>query len=71
MPGTKYLGVMTRGVAELAKDHPGLLDRLAQAFAEESAKSEDWFYELEVDGQRFFAADNGERGYTVMLPEEY
>ena len=62
---------MTKGVTLLVRDNQELLRRILSAFAEEVQRCKDWFYELEVDGQRFFAVDNGEEGYTLMLPEEY
>ncbi len=67
----KYIGAMTRGVATLAQDNPDLMEKIVAAFAEKSREADDWFYAIEVDGQRFFVADNGEMGCTVMLPEEY
>jgi hypothetical protein len=48
-----------------------MLDKLLRAFSKEVHSREDWFYQIEVGGQRFFVADNGEDGYTAMLPEEY
>ena len=32
---------------------------------------DDWFYSVEINGKKYFVADNGEFGYTAMLPEEY
>jgi len=71
MPHMKYIGVITIGVSELVDRTPDLLDKLLRAFAEEVHRVDDWFYEIEVDGHRFFVAGNGEDGYTAMLPEEY
>ena len=71
MTGMKYIGVVTIGVSELVKKTPDFLEKLLSAFAEEAHRVDDWFYEIEVDGHRFFVADNGEDGYTAMLPEEY
>lgn len=71
MPHMKYIGVITVGVKELVDKTPGLLEKVLKAFAEQSHQVNDWFYVIEVDGYRFFAADNGEDGYTLMLPEEY
>ena len=71
MPHMKYIGVITIGVSELVNRTPGLLEKLLRAFAEEAHQVDDWLYEIEVDGHRFFVADNGEDGYTAMLPEEY
>jgi hypothetical protein len=71
MPGMKYIGYITDGVKVLAKEQPEMLDKLLRAFSEAVHKHQDWFYQIEVDGKRFFVADNGEDGYTAMLPEEY
>ena len=32
---------------------------------------DDWFYSVAYKGKTYFIADNGEFGYTAMLPEEY
>ena len=71
MTHMKHIGCVTRGVDALLAERPGLLFKLLRAFGKASSRKEDWFYSLKVDGHRFFAADNGEDGYTVMLPEEY
>jgi hypothetical protein len=71
MPGMKYIGCITSGVQALAKEQPEMLDKLLRAFSKEVHSREDWFYQIEVDGKRFFVADNGKDGYTAMLPEEY
>lgn len=46
-------------------------EKLEVAFNTIARKQEDWFYKVEIDGKVFFVADNGEFGYTAMLPEEY
>jgi len=71
MPHMKYIGVITIGVEELADGTPDLLDKLLRAIAEEVHRVDGWFREIEVEAHRFFAAGNGEDGYTMMLPEEY
>ena len=71
MPGMKYIGCITAGVQALAMEQPEMLDKLLRAFSKEVHSHQDWFYQIEVDGKRFFVADNGEDGYTAMLPEEY
>lgn len=67
----QYIGCLTCGVKDIAVRSPGFLDRMNQAFANEAHRMKDWFYQLEVDGYNLFAVDNGEDGYTVMLPDEY
>ena len=71
MTGMKYIGVITAGVKALAMERPELLDKLCRAFSEKARQVDGSIYVIEVDGQRFFVADNGEDGYTAMLPEEY
>jgi hypothetical protein len=71
MPGTKCIRYITRGVQAQAEERPGLLDKLQQAFCQAVQNNDDWFYKFVIDGQVFFVADNGEDGYTAMLPEEY
>ena len=36
-----------------------------------STTVDDWFYAVEYKGKTYFIADNGECGYTAMLPDEY
>ncbi len=31
----------------------------------------DWFYDVDYKGKKYFIVDNGELGYTAMLPDEY
>ena len=71
MPHMKYIGAITAGVKALAMERPELLEKLLRSFSEKAHQVDDSFYLIEVDGQRFFVADNGEDGYTAMLPEEY
>lgn len=71
MSNLGYVGVVTPRVQELAKQDDTLIGKILAAFAEEAHGRVDWFYVLDVDQYRFFAVDNGEDGYTVMLPEEY
>ena len=35
-----------------------------------STMIDDWFYAVEYKGKKYFIADNGEFGYTAMLPDE-
>lgn len=67
----KRINYMTRGVALLVEDNPTLLDKIMEEFQKAASKKDDWFYSISVEGQQFFVCDNGEDGYTVMLPEEY
>lgn len=65
---TKFIGVWTMGMMELSSD---MRERVEKEFYKASAKVDDYFYAIEVDGQKFFVVDNGEMGYTAMIPNEY
>ena len=64
----KFIGVWTCG---LAAESSELRQKIEIAFNAMAKAKEDWFYKIEVDGKEFFVADNGEFGYTAMLPSEY
>ena len=68
MNSLKFIGVWTRG---LAMESPDLRQKIEIAFRRASQEVDDWFYRITVDGKDYFVADNGERGYTAMLPSEY
>lgn len=67
----KYIGLVTSGVQFLCEEDGELVGLINRAFAEEVKNRNDYFYELTVKNMRFWAVDNGEVGYTVMLPSEY
>ncbi len=71
MKAMKAVRYMTRGVALLVEENPTLLDQIMEEFGKAASKVDDWFYSFSIQGQQFFVCDNGEDGYTVMLPEEY
>ena len=64
----KFIGVWTSGLMSLSSE---VRERIEVAFNDMAKDHEDWFYKVEVDGRDYFIADNGEFGYTAMLPEEY
>ena len=66
-----YIGLCTIGISNGFTDDEKAA--VAEAFHElvDKDKTGDWFYSGEVNGKKFFLADNGEMGYTLMLPEEY
>lgn len=68
MSSQKFIGVWTPG---LMAESSEVREKLEVAFNTIARKQEDWFYNVEIDGKVFFVADNGEFGYTAMLPEEY
>ena len=64
----KQIRYITPGVEKM----PGFVkEELIRKFEHESQIKDDWFYEVRVGQIRFFVCDNGEDGYTAMLPSEY
>lgn len=61
-----FIGLWTIGMMELTSFQR---EAIEQAF--NAAPKGDHFYSIEMDGQKFFVAENGEFGYTAMLPSEY
>ena len=68
MNSLKFIGVWTQG---LAKESSELREKIETAFDSMAKEKDDWFYKVEVNGKNYFVTDNGEFGYTAMLPEEY
>jgi hypothetical protein len=68
MNSLKFIGVWTQG---LAMESSELREKIEMAFNAAAKKKDDWFYSVTIDGKDYFIADNGEFGYTAMLPEEY
>jgi hypothetical protein len=68
MNSLKFIGVWTSG---LALETSELRQKIEIAFNAMAKEKDDWFYKVEVDGKDYFVADNGEFGFTAMLPEEY
>ncbi len=64
----KFIGVWTRGMMQESSETRESVEREFERLAKEK---DDWFYCVVVSGKKFFVADNGEFGYTAMLPEEY
>lgn len=67
MNSLKFIGVWTRG---LSCESSELRERIETRFKILVRTKDDWFYNIEIDGRSYFVADNGEFGYTAMLPEE-
>lgn len=68
MNSLKFIGIWTRSLMDT---HPSTREKIEKEFSRVSKLSDDWFYRIEIDGNKFYIADNGEFGYTAMLPEEY
>ena len=62
----KFIGVWTCGMMQ---EPPDVREFLERWLAETTAN--DWFYSVAYQGKQYFLADNGECGYTAMLPDEY
>jgi hypothetical protein len=65
---TKFIGIWTIGMMELPS---AVREQVELEFNRLAKETEDWFYSVTVNGKKYFVADNGEFGYTAMLPEEY
>lgn len=46
-------------------------EAIEKEFTRLAQEQDDWFYCIAVNARKFFVAENGEFGYTAMLPEEY
>ena len=68
MKENKFIGVWTIGMMNLSSE---IREKVEKEFNKISRLVDDWFYEIKIDGQNYFVAENGEIGYTAMLPEEY
>ncbi len=64
----KFIGVWTIGMMQESSE---TREAVEKEFDRLAAEKDDWFYAVTVDGKKFFVAENGEFGYTAMLPEEY
>ena len=48
-----------------------LREHIETAFDTAIKEKDDLFYKITIDGKDYFVADNGEFGFTAMLPDEY
>lgn len=62
----KFIGIWTH---EMMNEPSEVREYLEKWLADTTI--DDWFYSVELKGKKYFIADNGEFGYTAMLPEEY
>lgn len=67
-PANKFIGVWTIGMMQMSS---ATREAVEQDFDRQSREKDDWFYTVVVNGNKYFVAENGEFGYTAMLPEEY
>jgi len=68
MNSCKFIGTWTQGLASESSD---VREKIEMAFNKMVKEKDDWFYKVEINGREYFVADNGEFGFTAMLPEEY
>jgi hypothetical protein len=68
MNSCKFIGAWTQGLASKSSE---TREKIEMAFNKMAKEKDDWFYKVEINGQKYFVADNGEFGFTAMLPEEY
>jgi len=47
------------------------MSEAARKLNEQRKKKSDWFYSIEIDSKKYFIAENGSNGFTLMKPEEY
>jgi len=64
----QFIGVWTCGMMELSSEIRELVEK---DFNKQVREKDDWFYMVVVNGKKYFVAENGEFGYTAMLPVEY
>ena len=69
MKTNQFIGVWTIGVMALPSE---TREAIEKGFMEAVKNNpDDWFYKVNVDGKDFFIAENGEFGYSAMLPDQY
>ena len=68
MSSKKFIGIWTLG---LAAESSVIREQIETAFNVAVKEKDDWFYRITVSGKDYFVADNGEFGFTAMLPDEY
>lgn len=69
IPANKFIGAWTIGVMQVSSETREAIER--EFIKAVKANPNDWFYKVTACGQDFFVAENGEFGYTAMLPDEY
>lgn len=66
--GNKFIGSWTRGMMQ---ETSSIREAVEREFDRQAKREDDWFYAITVEGKEFFVVENGEFGYTAMLPDEY
>jgi len=60
----------SHGFFEIEKFN-SFMTEAAGKLSEEQKKKADWFYAVVIEEKKYFIAQNGSNGFTIMLPEEY
>ena len=47
------------------------MSEAARKLSEQQKEKADWFYAVVIEKKKYFIAQNGSNGFTLMLPEEY
>ena len=47
------------------------MDKAIKEFDLLRQKKDDWFYEINIEGKRYFIVENGSSHFTLMKPEDY
>jgi len=47
------------------------MNEAARKLGEQRKRKSDWFYSIQIDKDKYFIAENGSKGFTLMKPEEY
>jgi len=63
-----FIGAWTCGTMELMSE---VREEIEKEFHRQTEIKEDWLYEVSVNGAMYFVVENGEFGFTAMLPSEY
>lgn len=69
MTSNKFIGVWTIGTMQLSSE---ARERIENVFNELwRINRSEYFFSMEVMGEKIFVIDNGEMGFTAMLANEY
>lgn len=60
----------TKGIFEIDKFNR-FMNQAAKKLDEQRKRKSDWFYSIQIDKEKYFIAENGSNGFTLMKPEEY
>lgn len=64
----QFIGAWTSGLMDMPSS---VREAIEKEFNRQIREIDDHFYTIVVCNARFFVVENGEFGYTAMLPDEY